>query len=44
MHLSFEGAVNPSLARFYRGFGAREVVYLQIRKNRLPLLFRWLKK
>jgi hypothetical protein len=43
MHLDFEGSVDPGLARFYKSFGSDEVVYLQIRKNNLPLLIRWLK-
>lgn len=32
----FEGSNDPQLARFYRGFGAKECVYLQARCNRLP--------
>jgi Acetyltransferase (GNAT) domain len=34
--LDFEGSNDPELARFYRGFGAKECVYLQARCNRLP--------
>jgi hypothetical protein len=34
--LDFEGSNDPGLARFYRGFGAKECVYLQARCNRLP--------
>lgn len=34
--LDFEGSNDPQLARFYRGFGAKECVYLQARCNRLP--------
>jgi len=41
--LDFEGSMDPGLARFYKSFGSDEVVYLQIRKNNLPLPFRWLK-
>jgi hypothetical protein len=41
--LDFEGSMDPGLARFYKSFGSDEVVYLQIRKNNLPLHLRWLK-
>lgn len=34
--LDFEGSNDPGLARFYRGFGSKECVYLQARCNRLP--------
>ena len=43
MILDFEGSNLPGLARFYKGFGSKETVYLQIRKNNLPKLVRWLK-
>jgi hypothetical protein len=43
MILDFEGSNLPGLARFYKGFGSWETVYLQIRKNNLPKLVRWLK-
>jgi hypothetical protein len=43
MHLDFEGSMDKNLARFYKSFGANEVVYLQIKKNRLPFYLRWLK-
>jgi len=43
MKLDFEGSMDPGLARFYKSFGSNEVVYLQIRKNNLPLPVRWLK-
>jgi hypothetical protein len=42
--LDFEGSDDPQLARFYRGFGAKECVYLQARSNRLPWLLRLIKK
>jgi hypothetical protein len=42
--LDFEGSNDPDLARFYKGFGSKECVYLQVRKNNLPTLIRWLKK
>ncbi|MBP6335214.1 MAG: hypothetical protein KA444_07045 [Bacteroidia bacterium] len=41
--LDFEGSMDPGLARFYKSFGSSEVVYLQIRNNRLPAPIRWLK-
>lgn len=41
--LDFEGSNDPQLARFYRGFGAKECVYLQARKNNLPWYIRWYK-
>jgi len=40
MKLDFEGSMDPNLARFYKGFGSKEVVYLQIRRNNLPALIR----
>jgi len=42
--LDFEGSNLPGLARFYKGFGSDEHVYLQIRKNNLPKLVRWIKE
>lgn len=42
--LDFEGSNDPDLARFYKGFGSKECLYLQVRKNTLPPLIRWLKK
>jgi hypothetical protein len=43
-YLDFEGSMDENLSRFYRSFGSNEVVYLQIRKNNLPPLIRWLKQ
>ena len=43
IYLDFEGSMDANLARFYKGFGSKEVVYLQIRKNNLPGIIRWLK-
>ncbi len=40
--LDFEGSNNPDLARFYRGFGAKEVSYLHLQYNRLPFIIRHL--
>lgn len=42
--LDFEGSMDPGIARFYKSFGSGEIVYLQIRNNRLPRLLRWLKE
>ncbi len=38
--LDFEGSTNPNLARFYKGFGSKECVFLHIRMNRLPFFTR----
>ncbi len=40
--LDFEGSINPNLARFYRAFGSEECVFLQIRINNMPCLFKTL--
>ncbi len=42
--LDFEGSMDKNLARFYKSFGSKEIVYLQIRKNRLPAYVKWIKK
>ena len=42
--LDFEGSMDKNLSRFYKSFGADEIVYLHIQLNRLPGLVRWLKK
>jgi hypothetical protein len=42
-YLDFEGSMDENLSRFYKNFGSKEVVYLQIIRNNLPLLIRWLK-
>lgn len=44
MILDFEGSNLPGLARFYKGFGSEEYVYLQVRKNNLPGVIKWLKE
>jgi len=44
----FEGSNNPSLARFYRGFGSQKVTYYTLEMNRFPFpvnkIVSWLKK
>jgi hypothetical protein len=40
----FEGSSDPDVARFYKGFGAKEVHYVKIRKNNLPGPVKWLKE
>ncbi|MCW3104593.1 MAG: hypothetical protein JWO09_3033 [Bacteroidetes bacterium] len=41
--LDFGGSSVESVARFYKNFGAKDCVYLQVQKNRLPRLVNWLK-
>lgn len=41
--LDFEGSNDIGLGRFYNSFGAKKCLYLQIRKNKLPLLVKWMK-
>lgn len=38
--LDFEGSRDPGLARFYRGFGSKEYVFLQLRINRMPAVLK----
>ncbi len=42
--LDFEGSAIPSIARFYKGFGAENVPYYNIKRNNLPFWLKWLKK
>ena len=35
--LDFEGSDDPNVARFYKGFGAKEVPYLMLAHNMLPI-------
>lgn len=43
MILDFEGSDIPSLAQFYRSFGATEEKYPAVKINRLPFFLKWLK-
>lgn len=40
MVLDFEGSTNAGLARFYKSFGSKECLFLQIRLNRMPPVIR----
>ena len=42
--LDFGGSSVESVAQFYKKFGAKDCVYLQIKKNKLPRLAKWIKK
>lgn len=44
MTFDFAGSNIPSLARFYRSFGASDSVYLQARRNKLPGPLKLLKR
>ena len=39
--LDFEGSNDPNMARFYKGFGARESLFTEVVINRLPPGIRW---
>lgn len=41
--LDFGGSDVEGVARFFKGFGAVDSLYLQLRQNRLPVLIKWLK-
>jgi hypothetical protein len=40
----FEGSNDLNLARFYKNFGSKECVYLQVKANRLPWYARFFKE
>lgn len=42
--LDFEGSNNVNLARFYKSFGSKDVVYLRYKNNKLPYPIKWIKK
>jgi hypothetical protein len=44
LFFDFEGSSIASIATFNKKFGAKDYVYLQVKKNKLPLLLRRLKK
>ena len=41
--LDFGGSSVESVARFYKNFGAKDCVYLQVKKSSLPPLLKWIK-
>ena len=41
--LDFGGSSVDSVARFYKNFGAKDCVYLQVKRNNLPTLVKWVK-
>jgi hypothetical protein len=44
MLFDFGGSNVPSVARFYKCFGAEDYLYLHVKRNLLPFYLRWLKK
>jgi hypothetical protein len=42
--LDFGGSSVDSVARFYKSFGAKDCIYLQIKQNNLPKFISWIKK
>jgi hypothetical protein len=42
--LDFEGSNDVNLARFYKSFGSKECVYLQVKVNRLPWFVKLFKR
>ena len=41
--LDFGGSSVENIARFYKNFGAKDCVYLQVKRNNLPKLVKWVK-
>jgi len=41
--IDFEGSMLEPVENFFRGFGTRPMPYLQIKRNSLPRLVRWLR-
>ncbi len=41
--LDFGGSSVENVARFYKNFGAKDCVYLQVKQNNLPKLVKWVK-
>lgn len=42
--LDFGGSSVETVARFYKSFGAKDCVYLQLKKNSLPSFVKWISK
>ena len=42
--LDFGGSNIETVARFYKSFGAKDYIYLQVKQNNLPKLVSWIKK
>jgi hypothetical protein len=42
--LDFGGSSVETVARFYKNFGAKDCVYLQLKKNTLPGIVKWFSK
>ena len=42
-YLDFGGSSVDNVARFYKNFGAKDCVYLQVKRNNLPKLVQWVK-
>jgi Acetyltransferase (GNAT) domain len=42
--LDFGGSSVESVAQFYKKFGAKDLVYLQVKKNNLPKVAKWIKQ
>ena len=40
--LDFGGSSVETVARFYKNFGAKDCVYLQLKKNSLPRIIKWI--
>ena len=41
--LDFGGSSVDSVARFYKNFGAKDCLYLQVKKNNLSRLVKWVR-
>ncbi|MCX6294823.1 MAG: hypothetical protein NTX97_01945 [Bacteroidetes bacterium] len=41
--LDFGGSTVENVARFYKNFGAKDCVYLQVKRNNLPKFVKWVK-